>query len=285
MRATTIRRARPASGSTRSTPGLAGEIHLAGYNDLGDIVIDDHGSRVHAPVWQVYRHAIARLGPVPTLIEWDTDIPPLDVLLDEAAKAARAQHDARSSASPHERVNDAAHQRERLRQQMLLRTLLRDTPPDALQGWMRERATRARRALDAYTANAGASAERALSATFPVHARVARRRVVRAAGARVLACVSAGARRSRMARRIVAGIHRRRDSSSPTSRTSPIARDSNGALSRAEVASDAAPQPQTLALLAQLDPESIGIELVPACDSVRIEASDRHDLAGASVQR
>jgi uncharacterized protein (UPF0276 family) len=64
-----------------------GEIHLAGYHDDGEIVIDDHGSRVHPPVWQVYRHAIARLGPVPTLIEWDTDVPALDVLLDEAARA------------------------------------------------------------------------------------------------------------------------------------------------------------------------------------------------------
>jgi len=72
-------------------PGLAGEIHLAGYAELGDIVIDDHGSRVHAPVWQVYRHAIARLGGVPTLIEWDTDIPPLAVLLDEAREAVRVQ--------------------------------------------------------------------------------------------------------------------------------------------------------------------------------------------------
>jgi uncharacterized protein (UPF0276 family) len=72
-----------------------GEIHLAGYADLGDIVIDDHGSRVHAPVWQVFRHAIERLGPRPTLIEWDTDVPALDVLLDEAARAQAvidAQH-------------------------------------------------------------------------------------------------------------------------------------------------------------------------------------------------
>lgn len=63
------------------------EIHLAGYHDDGEIVIDDHGSRVHDPVWQVYRHAMARLGPVPTLIEWDTDLPALQVLLDEAARA------------------------------------------------------------------------------------------------------------------------------------------------------------------------------------------------------
>jgi uncharacterized protein len=68
-------------------PAIVGEIHLAGYHDAGDIVIDDHGSAVHAPVWQVYRHTITRLGPRPTLIEWDTDLPALAVLLDEAAKA------------------------------------------------------------------------------------------------------------------------------------------------------------------------------------------------------
>ncbi|MBX3627849.1 MAG: DUF692 domain-containing protein [Rhizobacter sp.] len=67
--------------------GAVGEIHLAGYVDMGDIVIDDHGSRVHEPVWQVYRHALARLGPRPTLVEWDTDLPTLDVLLDEAQRA------------------------------------------------------------------------------------------------------------------------------------------------------------------------------------------------------
>lgn len=64
-----------------------GEIHLAGYHDDGHIVIDDHGSRVHPPVWQVYRHALRRLGPVPTLIEWDTGVPALAVLLEEAARA------------------------------------------------------------------------------------------------------------------------------------------------------------------------------------------------------
>ncbi|HET7792282.1 MAG TPA: DUF692 domain-containing protein [Rhizobacter sp.] len=70
-------------------PSTVGEIHLAGYTDLGDIVIDDHGSRVHAPVWQVYRHAIRLLGARPTLVEWDTDLPPLDVLLDEARTAGQ----------------------------------------------------------------------------------------------------------------------------------------------------------------------------------------------------
>jgi len=69
-------------------PSVA-EIHLAGYSEQEAIVIDDHGSRVRAPVWQVYAHAVRRVGPVPTLVEWDTDLPPLAVLLDEAAQADR----------------------------------------------------------------------------------------------------------------------------------------------------------------------------------------------------
>jgi uncharacterized protein (UPF0276 family) len=70
-------------------PSHVAEIHLAGFDASGPVVIDDHGSRVHAPVWQVYRHALRRLGARPTLIEWDTGIPALDVLLAEA-EAARA---------------------------------------------------------------------------------------------------------------------------------------------------------------------------------------------------
>jgi uncharacterized protein (UPF0276 family) len=75
-------------------PDCVSELHLAGHHDRGDLVIDDHGSRVHALVWQAYRHAVARFGAVPTLIEWDTDIPALDVLLDEAATARRLGRDA-----------------------------------------------------------------------------------------------------------------------------------------------------------------------------------------------
>lgn len=74
-------------------PALVSEIHLAGHHDRGDVVIDDHGGRVSAPVWSLYRHAISRFGAVPTLIEWDTDLPAFDVLLDEAAHAqAHARH-------------------------------------------------------------------------------------------------------------------------------------------------------------------------------------------------
>ena len=77
--------------------GIVGEIHLAGYCDETDfgIAIDDHGSRVREAVWQVYGHALQRLGHVPTLVEWDTALPALEVLLGEAATAAQWQ--ARSS--------------------------------------------------------------------------------------------------------------------------------------------------------------------------------------------
>ena len=72
---------------------LVGEIHLAGHatNDADghSILIDDHGSRVAAPVWRLYAHALARLGPRPTLIEWDTDVPALTVLIEEAETADR----------------------------------------------------------------------------------------------------------------------------------------------------------------------------------------------------
>ena len=76
-------------------PAIVGEIHLAGHAVRplpgGRVIrIDDHGSPVAAEVWSLYEFALARFGAVPTLIEWDTDIPALDVLLDEAAKARAA---------------------------------------------------------------------------------------------------------------------------------------------------------------------------------------------------
>ena len=64
-----------------------GEMHLAGHCEMEDIVIDDHGSQVCDEVWQLYAHALSRFGDAPALIEWDTAIPPLDVLLAQAARA------------------------------------------------------------------------------------------------------------------------------------------------------------------------------------------------------
>jgi hypothetical protein len=70
------------------------QYHLAGHavNDADGepILIDDHGSRVGDAVWTLFDEVLRRFGPRPTLIEWDTDIPGLSVLLDEAKRADRA---------------------------------------------------------------------------------------------------------------------------------------------------------------------------------------------------
>ncbi|MDH4324349.1 MAG: DUF692 domain-containing protein [Betaproteobacteria bacterium] len=63
------------------------EIHLAGHSAGEDCLIDTHGARVADDVWRLYEAALGLFGPVATLIEWDTDVPPLEVLLDEARKA------------------------------------------------------------------------------------------------------------------------------------------------------------------------------------------------------
>jgi hypothetical protein len=69
------------------------EIHLAGHavREIGDATlrIDDHGSAVCEAVWQLYAAALRRLGPVPTLIEWDSNVPELPVLVAEAITADR----------------------------------------------------------------------------------------------------------------------------------------------------------------------------------------------------
>jgi uncharacterized protein (UPF0276 family) len=78
-------------------PGDAvAEIHLAGFDASGPCLIDTHGARVAPPVWELYRATIERFGPKPTLLEWDTDLPALEVLLDEAktAQAILEQADA-----------------------------------------------------------------------------------------------------------------------------------------------------------------------------------------------
>ena len=74
-------------------PSIVGEIHLAGHavNDADGrpILIDDHGSSVSAEVWALYARALTRFGRTPSLVEWDTDLPALDVLMGEANKARR----------------------------------------------------------------------------------------------------------------------------------------------------------------------------------------------------
>ncbi|HEU4781156.1 MAG TPA: DUF692 domain-containing protein [Steroidobacteraceae bacterium] len=67
--------------------GSIGEIHLAGHARNGKVLIDDHGSQVCDEVWQLYRQAVDRFGALPTLIEWDTNIPPLATLVAESQRA------------------------------------------------------------------------------------------------------------------------------------------------------------------------------------------------------
>jgi len=73
-------------------PLLVGEIHLAGHareeHHAGTILIDDHGSPVSPLTWALFERFIARSGPKPVLIEWDTDIPSYRILMGEARKAA-----------------------------------------------------------------------------------------------------------------------------------------------------------------------------------------------------
>jgi uncharacterized protein (UPF0276 family) len=68
-------------------PASVAEIHLAGHERSEGLLIDTHAAPVAEEVWSLYARAIARMGPRPTLIEWDADIPPLDVLLAQARRA------------------------------------------------------------------------------------------------------------------------------------------------------------------------------------------------------
>ena len=70
------------------------EIHLAGFDATGACLIDTHGAPVADAVWSLYREAIGCIGPRPTLIEWDTDIPPLEVLLSQASRAVQILEEA-----------------------------------------------------------------------------------------------------------------------------------------------------------------------------------------------
>lgn len=67
------------------------QIHLAGYEDRGTHLLDTHGHPVTEPVWDLYAKAVQRVGRIPTLIEWDNDVPELETLLAEAAKAGSIQ--------------------------------------------------------------------------------------------------------------------------------------------------------------------------------------------------
>jgi uncharacterized protein (UPF0276 family) len=77
-------------------PGRVQQIHIAGHRNYGDYIVDTHDEPVIDPVWDLYREALRRLGPVSTMIERDDNIPPLAKLLaelDRARRIAAAVHD------------------------------------------------------------------------------------------------------------------------------------------------------------------------------------------------
>jgi uncharacterized protein (UPF0276 family) len=82
---------------------LVQEIHLAGFTvnrfEGGEIIIDSHNRPVADVVWALYREAIHRFGPRPTLIEWDTELPALTVLLSEAQRADAVMEHKRANAA------------------------------------------------------------------------------------------------------------------------------------------------------------------------------------------
>jgi uncharacterized protein len=70
------------------------QMHLAGHTDKGAYLLDTHSDHVADPVWDLYRRATARFGAVSTLIEWDEEIPELDVVASEAVKARAIREEA-----------------------------------------------------------------------------------------------------------------------------------------------------------------------------------------------
>lgn len=85
-------------------PALVGEIHLAGhaveYHPDGALLIDDHGSAVSDETWRLFERFIRRSGPRPVLVEWDTDVPDFEVLVEEARKADAILHSCRLQSRP-----------------------------------------------------------------------------------------------------------------------------------------------------------------------------------------
>jgi hypothetical protein len=78
----------------RFPAGAVAELHLGGFTPEEDegtpgatVLVDTHAQAVAEPSWQLYAHAIRRFGSQPTLIEWDNDLPTLDELVGEAARA------------------------------------------------------------------------------------------------------------------------------------------------------------------------------------------------------
>jgi uncharacterized protein len=82
------------------SPAHVGQFHLGGFERNACALVDTHGARVSAEVWRLYEAAVARFGPRPALVEWDTHLPALEVLLEEARRARAIAAGARAVGQP-----------------------------------------------------------------------------------------------------------------------------------------------------------------------------------------
>ena len=78
------------------------EIHLAGFVDKGNYCLDSHNRRVHQNVWELYKRFTKNFGKVPTLIEWDHEIPEFSVLFGEGKKAEKIYYSGDNGRSGYE---------------------------------------------------------------------------------------------------------------------------------------------------------------------------------------
>jgi uncharacterized protein len=151
--------------------GCVGEIHVAGHLAAEHAVIDHHGAPVAAPVWDLYRAALERFGRVPVLVEWDTEIPSLEVLLAEAARAdeiasAYAVHDVHP-ATVAARADSAAPAPAMAESQAAFGAALFDAArAPALLGQVKGNAAAQR--VDIYRGNLSAHWHRSLAEAYPV---------------------------------------------------------------------------------------------------------------------
>ncbi len=149
----------PLAALAAIAPDSVAEMHLAGHLVTDDAVIDHHGDRVAPTVWDLYRKALRRFGPVSTLIEWDTDIPALEVLLQEARQARRI-------AGQEQRRNDA--EKLMVAQQTFANALF-DAKTDVLAlPLFKGDAQRAQQRLALYRGNLSGGWDKTLSSTYPV---------------------------------------------------------------------------------------------------------------------
>lgn len=88
----------PRPGWSPFRPAPSGEIHLAGHGEdtREGLLIDNHGAPVCDEVWELYADFINRIGPRSTLIEWDTQVPALEVLLGQTTRAQALLHSTRA---------------------------------------------------------------------------------------------------------------------------------------------------------------------------------------------